>query len=167
MLRCLSVLMCLVSLLAWPASAMADDTERELELAITYNTHTKERVLSFPDLIRSMDAAGLVTLKPDFRADYIDYRFAKKSASLYGFSLVMIEEEYVTQWIGCCPNRGFSILLKGNGDAARLTDLAAKNYCEIWSDEVARERLDYSGVTPTSGNYTGINCRENTLPPPG
>ncbi|MGS0894363.1 hypothetical protein ACVBGC_17820 [Burkholderia stagnalis] len=116
--------------------------------------------------IRAYIAAGYLAGKPNRRVDYTDYWLLKRPAPFMGNELVMIEEEYMTRYVGCCvsPGVGVTVRLTSAG-AAPLETFAAANGCSLTKDERFADVLHDIGVetTPTRGRYASLSCRERDL----
>lgn len=126
--------------------------------SLTLKPGTDERMLDSGKMIVTFANHGYVNLKPDARIDYSDYRFFKKPTHIFGHEIIVIDEEYFKEWVGCCVNPGISITLKLNGDVRALQEFAVNNKC----------RLDFDGdgyygpVLPNApkGTYATLSCKE-------
>jgi hypothetical protein len=79
-----------------------------------------------------------------------------------GHELVVIEEEYIPRFIGCCVDPGAGVSVKLTGSAKNLEDFAQLNKCSLNKDiDLQRELQDQSTkVTLRPGNYAKLSCRE-------
>lgn len=104
---------------AWSSLASAAD-ERALENglanALRLKPGTTERAGDSGKAIQAYMREGAVSKKPNQRADYTDYYLVNKPVSFMGHELVVIEEEYMTNYAGCCVNSGAGITVKVHGD---------------------------------------------------
>lgn len=109
--------------------------------------------------------AGIVNKKPNVRVDYTDYYLVKKPASFMGHALFMIEEEYMTQYIGCCVSEGAGITVRLKGDDTALNDFAKRNACSVESKVDMSAQLKYLGLKAElpAGNYTSLSCRDRDV----
>lgn len=126
--------------------------------SLTLKPGTNERMLDSGKMIVAFANHGYVNLKPDARIDYSDYRFFKKPAYIFGHEIIVIDEEYFKEWVGCCVDPGISITLKVNGNVRFLQEFALNNKC----------RLDFDGdgyygpALPSApkGTYVTLSCKE-------
>ena len=119
---------------------------------------TAKRMFDSGKMIVALANAGYVNLAPDSRADYSDYRFLKKPAFLFGSEIVVIDEEYFKEWIGCCVSPGVAITVKVNGDTNALQDFATSNKCRLGFDG----DMYYGPTLPYApkGTYATLSCKE-------
>jgi len=153
---------------AAPESAQIEDRqlEQSLVLAMTRVAGSWERLYGSDVPIRDYAKHGFLPLKPDRREDYVDFRAFRKPAHLLGASLVTIEEEYQTKFIGCCVNAGVGAVVKSDAGLEKLKRFAAQNACSINEDpKFVAERLSPMHVKMAAGGgYAAISCRERDVP---
>jgi hypothetical protein len=138
-----------------PLHARAQD--QQMEAAIIAAMKSGDGAAAIKGLIR----AGYVNQKPRKRADYVDYRAFNKPLTLAGATLVTIEEEYLTKYIGCCVNEGIGLVARVETDAGALTTLANTAGCAIRDEDAVNESLANSGVRRRGGRHVYISCRAN------
>lgn len=111
-------------------------------------------------VIREFKAHGLVPFRPQ-RVEYTDFYPLLKRATVFGHDLVLIEEEYLTKFIGCCVNEGGGLVLRINGALDKLENWAEANQCRIEQFRDEKEFLEYSRVrfAVPPGAYARISCR--------
>jgi hypothetical protein len=145
-------------------AATVSSVERVLREAMTPGPTGEERAIDSGAAIRTYIAKGFVSKAPDQRADYVDYRRVRKPASLFGHKLVVLEEEYLTTYIGCCVNPGLGIVVEKKGSLTALTRFVDNNRCAVGDSTEASYSLQLAGVKPKSGaTYVSISCREREL----
>ncbi|QQP96758.1 hypothetical protein [Lysobacter enzymogenes] len=158
--------------LAWLACALlplaafaADDAalEKGLTDAMRYDRAKSERVAPSGPALQGYIQAGYFGLKPDVRADYTDYRLLKRPAPFMGQSLVLVEEEYMSQYIGCCVDEGVSAVVRVSGSTAKLEAFAKANACRFEPKYDPAEELTGRnlGISLPPGNYARLSCHEN------
>ncbi|MDN2710166.1 hypothetical protein O0880_12125 [Janthinobacterium sp. SUN118] len=152
-------------LAACSVMAFAADTpslEGGLLHALQLKKGTTERTGTSGQAIEAYMRAGLVGKKPNRRADYTDYYLLKTPAPFLGHELVLIEEEYITQYIGCCVSPGAGVTVKVHGSTRKLKQFARANRCTL-SDHVdlAHElrAVAIRNKVP-KGHYASLSCRE-------
>lgn len=152
-------------LAACSVMAFAADTpslESGLLHALQLKKGTTERTGTSGQAIEAYMRAGLVGKKPNQRADYTDYYLLKTPAPFLGHELVLIEEEYITQYIGCCVSPGAGVTVKVHGSTRKLEQFARANRCTL-SDHVdlAHELREVAirNKVP-KGHYASLSCRE-------
>ena len=119
---------------------------------------TTERILDSGKAIVALANSGFVNLKPDARIDYSDYRFFKRPVYIFGQEIVVIDEEYFKEWVGCCVSPGVAITVKINADTSDLQNFARKNKCGIGRDG----DMYYGPKLPNApiGTYVTLSCKE-------
>jgi hypothetical protein len=146
------------------AQAAVSPLERTLRKAMTPGVESGTRVVDSGVAIRAYIDKGFVRRAPDQRADYVDYRRVRKPATLFGHKLVVIEEEYLTKYIGCCVNTGIGVVVEKTGSLVELDAFVLANECSRREASEATYSLGLSGLKPKRGaTYVSISCRENDL----
>lgn len=146
-------------------SAWADQ-EKALEAglinALRLKSGSTERVADSGAAIQGYMREGLVGKKPNQRADYTDYYLLKKNSEFMGHELVLIEEEYMTQYIGCCVSPGAGVTVKVNGSTNNLAAFARQNKCTFTDNVNLRELLAGVSIKAkiSAGRYATLSCRE-------
>ena len=145
---------------------VADDTlEQGLINAIEQNKTNTSRDTLYGSAIRAYKTKGFINNKPNQRADYTDYYLLNKPATFMGHDLKVIEEEYMSAYIGCCVNSGLGLGLKIRGSLTSLKAFANENGCSVEENINLYQELTESGlkVHPMSGRYARLSCRERDL----
>jgi hypothetical protein len=141
-------------------AAEVSPLETTLRKAMTAGVDTP-RVVDSGVAIRAYINKGFVRRAPDQRADYVDYRRVRKPATLFGHKLVVLEEEYLTEFIGCCVNTGLGVVVEKNGSLAELDAFVNANECTKREPSDAANSLELAGLKPKRGaTYVSISCRE-------
>lgn len=146
-----------------PSSTSALETM--LTDALRYDAAKAERVSNSGKAIQAYMRAGIVNKKPNVRVDYTDYYLVKKPTNFMGHELFMIEEEYMTQYLGCCVSEGAGITVRLKGDDTVLKAFAKSNACSVESKVDMPTQLEYLGLkakVPT-GDYTTLSCRDRDV----
>jgi hypothetical protein len=125
----------------------------------------ENRVMSSGVAIEKLAKMGFLPIKPDDRADYVDYRRVRKPLSLFGHKVVVIEEEYLTQYIGCCVNPGIGMVIETNGAMGDLNAFLVPNKCHKRNPDFdPAQSLKLAGVKPKAdATYVIISCRQDDL----
>jgi hypothetical protein len=145
------------------AQPVPDRLQAGLVNALRLNTQTRERIGDSGAAIRAYIQAGYLRAKPDKRLDYTDYRILRRPARLLGHELVLIEEEYLTRFIGCCVNAGVGAILRGSADTSAIDAFAAANGCAVTKGRDVIGTLESVGVKPSQGEYLQLSCRERDV----
>lgn len=145
------------------AMAAQPDLEEKLLLSLALDKQTGERVVPSANAVKAYIAGGYVSRKPDLRFDYTDYRKLRKPAWLFGYSIVVIEEEYMAEYVGCCVSPGLGVVLFGKGDSDKLAAFARANGCSVEHPaDVSGELADLNLGVPSSG-LTRLSCRDRDV----
>jgi hypothetical protein len=123
------------------------------------------RVTSSGVAIEKLAKLGFLPIKPDQRADYVDYRRVRKPFTFLGQSVIVIEEEYLDKFIGCCVNPGIGFVVETNGEMNEFNFFVEINKCQKEGPYTrAAYSLEMAGVKPKAGaTYLGISCRQDDL----
>lgn len=144
------------------SAATGQALESGLLHAMQLKKGTTERTGTSGQAIQAYMRAGLVGKKPNQRADYTDYYLLTTPAPFLGHELVLIEEEYITQYIGCCVSPGAGVTVKVRGSIGNLEQFARANRCTL-SDHVdlahALREVAIRNKVP-KGHYASLSCRE-------
>lgn len=143
----------------------ADDAALEsgLAQALRLDRRTQERVGDSGRAIRAYMKEGVLSRRPNQRLDYTDYYLVKKPATFMGHALVMVEEEYMAAYVGCCVSPGMGITLKVSGPTVALEKFAEDNGCSFDGQADPRGVLKSMGVRASHlprGRYVALSCRE-------
>lgn len=153
-----------------PAFAADDGQLAEgLADAMRLDKTKQHRAAGSGEAIQNYIAAGYLARKPNVRADYTDYWWLKKPAPFMGHELVMIGEQYMSKWIGCCVDPGLDVVVKIDGSTARLEQFARENKCSIDTNTDLRGPARDSHIAITSlakGRYAMLSCHESTIRQP-
>lgn len=145
------------------AHAAADPgLESGLIHALQLKKGTTERVGTSGKAIAAYMREGYIGKHPDQRADYTDYYLLKKPASFMGHELVLIEEEYITQYIGCCVSPGAGVTVKVRGNTKKLQAFARAQRCTLTAPVDVQHALNDVAIKTRmpKGHYASLSCRE-------
>ena len=145
---------------------LADDTlEQSLINAIEQNKTSASRDTLYGSAIRAYKNQNYINKKPNNRADYTDYYLLNKPATFMGHDLKVIEEEYMSAYIGCCVSPGLGLSLKIRGSLTGLKAFAGENGCSVEENINLYQELTDIGIKvhPMSGHYVHLGCRERDL----
>lgn len=155
----------LLLLAAGSAVALAADAEpleNGLRHALQLKRGTAERTGTSGQAIRAYMQAGLVSKTPQQRFDYTDYYLVNKPTPFLGHELVLIEEEYIDKYIGCCVSPGAGVTVKVHGSTQKLQQFARANRCTLRDNvDLAHELREVAIKTRVaSAHYASLSCRE-------
>jgi len=145
------------------SAPVSSNLTKKLMSAMTLNSKTKERVGDSGEAIRAYIEKGFLGGKPNSRADYTDYWVVNKPVDFMGHQLVLIEEEYMISYIGCCVSPGMGITVKVKGDVNVLKDFANTNKCSLTINNQSdfNKEVSFVGtVAKEKGEYATLSCRE-------
>ena len=136
--------------------------EEGLVNALRLKNGTSQRMADSGAAIQGYMRADLVGKKPNQRADYTDYYLVKNSSEFMGHDLLLIEEEYMTKYIGCCVSPGAGVTVKVNGSTSNLVAFARQNKCSFTDNVNIRDLLAGLGIKSKipAGRYATLSCRE-------
>lgn len=153
-----------VTALVSTSSSNEQNLESGLLDALRLNKKTMERLGDSGRAIQAYMRDNFVSKRPNVRADYTDYYLVKAPAKFMGHDLIVIEEEYLSNYVGCCVSPGAGVTVKVADSTKNLEKFANENGCTL-ADNVdlqgelehgfgtivlrVRQRLS-SAPTPTS-----------------
>ncbi len=152
----------LSSFLTISSASNTPDLETLLSTSLSLKKGTTERVGDSGEAIRSYMKEGFVNRKPNQRADYTDYYLLKKPAMFMGHELIVIEEEYISRYIGCCVSPGMGVTVKISGSSKNLEHFAARNKCTFTNNVNVQAELESVNIKTNfpRGQYASLSCRE-------
>jgi len=133
--------------------------------ALKLDTTTQERVGSPEAAVEAYAAAGLINLDPDVRADYTSYFLVKKRTEFLGHTLVLIEHEYMDEYVGCCVSPGMGVTVRVKGSTQSLEDFAAANGCSFSDNTDPAAELKAFNLKSLlfKAHYATLSCRERDV----
>lgn len=136
--------------------------ENGLTNALKFDTKSSSRLGSSGEAIQAYMREGIVNKKPNLRYDYTDYYIVNKPSKIMGHELVMIEEEYMSQYVGCCVSPGLGITVKVAGDTKKLEIFAKENKCSFTDRIDFQQEINNIGIKTKvlPGDYASLSCRE-------
>jgi hypothetical protein len=144
------------------SASNTQELEKSLTNSLSLKGGSNERLGNSGETIRSYMKEGFVNKKPNQRADYTDYYLLKKPAMFMGHELLVIEEEYMSKYIGCCVSPGIGVTVKIYGSSKSLDNFAVKNKCTLTNDVDIQAELKSVSVKANfpRGQYASLSCRE-------
>ncbi|MGK5081299.1 hypothetical protein [Janthinobacterium sp. HLX7-2] len=90
-----------------------------------------------------------------------------KATPFLGHELVLIEEEYITHYIGCCVSPGAGVTVKVHGSTKNLQQFARASHCTLTDHvDLAQELRDVAIKTKLAkARYASLSCRERDAEP--
>ncbi|BBB69647.1 hypothetical protein UNDYM_5394 [Undibacterium sp. YM2] len=136
--------------------------ENQLILALKIKPDGQDRQAESRPVIRAYQQAAIISKKPQQRADYIDFYLLQKPASFMGHTLILLEEEYMDKYVGCCVSPGLGLVLQVEADTRPLQDFAEKNACTFKPHADVFDTLKTYGIRHKlpKADYASLSCRE-------
>lgn len=158
------ILFCTIFAAVSTQTAFANDQETEEGLikALRLKKGTTERVGDSGKAIQAYMKLGFTSKKPNQRADYTDYYLLNKPAKFMGHDLLVIEEEYMLKYVGCCVSPGVGVTVKVVGDTKNLEKFASENRCTLTDHVNIKDELNRISIKANIpiGNFASLSCRE-------
>ncbi len=133
--------------------------------AMTYDAKTELRVGDSGKAIQAYIDKGFLPQKPKLRADYVDYWVLNKPIDFMGHKLLLIEDEYMDQYVGCCVNTGVGISVEIKTALTKLKKFAKENKCsfKVYNQAEFNESLWVFNAADKLGKqkekYVTVSCR--------
>lgn len=111
-------------------------------------------------VIREFKAEGLIPFRPQ-RIDYTDYYLLLQPLPAFGQDLILIEEEYMLKFVGCCVSEGAGLVLRIVGDLRPLEEFAKANQCRVeeYKSEAQLKEFTHIRFSVPLGRYAALSCR--------
>ncbi|HEO1766861.1 TPA: hypothetical protein VAM28_002524 [Acinetobacter baumannii] len=107
---------------------------------------------------------GFLAKKPNIsRADYNDIYKLKKPYEFMGQNVVLISDEYMSEYVGCCVSEGWGAVFKQTTNLKLIEKFAKKNQCNIAPIETNSTYYGFKISSLSKGNYYELSCRERDL----
>ena len=148
---------------AGAARAAQSELEQTLQRSLSLDRGSGQRLAPSGQALKAFIAGGYVGRKPDDRYDYTDYRVLRKPAQFLGFTIVVIEEEYMAKYVGCCVSPGIGLVLAGKGDPGRLAAFARENGCSLEAPIDPSTIPADVKMPAAAGRLTYLSCRERDV----
>ena len=108
---------------------------------------------------------GFIAKKPDIkRYDYNDVYNVKKPLSFKGQNVVLLTDEYMSEYVGCRVSEGWGAVIAKTSDLGPLKQFAKKNQCSLSIRD--KSNVDYYGLILKKlpkAEYYELSCRERDL----
>jgi len=141
------------------------DIENQLINATRFKSSTKEREKTPRDIINILKENKVIAKNADKRLDYTDYYITSSSVKFMGADILLVEEEYMDQNIGCCVNPGFGLSLRKDENIDGLENFAKENGCALENNLALSEKLSGLEINYNlpQGKFAYLSCRENDI----
>lgn len=144
---------------------LANEPEIESELINTLRLKGKQRVGGYRKAIETYSRKGLINKNPNQSIDYTDYYLVNKPLSFMGHQLLVIEEEYMQKYIGCCVSPGVGISIRVVGSTKNIEEFAHTNKCTFNNNVNLQEDLRQVEIKTNlpQGDFASLSCRERDI----
>jgi hypothetical protein len=131
--------MVLVSLLTFVSAfytsvgVASGDSKQEIDLISRTLASDKSKdhfYQTSEDQLSKLHAAGILPKHYTSRFDYVSYYRPKKAVYFHGAKLLYFEYEYLEEFIGCCVDDGFGLILQGKPNN-EIVKFATDSGCKI------------------------------------
>ncbi|MDV4265902.1 hypothetical protein ACG9XY_04180 [Acinetobacter seifertii] len=107
---------------------------------------------------------GFLAKKPNIsRADYNDIYKLKKPYEFMGQNVVLISDEYMSEYVGCCVSEGWGAVFKQTSNLKLIEKFAKTNQCSVAPIESTSDYYGFKIRSLPKGNYYELSCRERDL----
>ncbi len=94
---------------------------------------TIEESMESLDSLTILKKNGVIDEKANVQGDYHHFYFPKKEIEMFGAKLVVLDHEYLADYIGCCVDPGVAVVLKkvDGFNSNEIDTFAKQNSCKI------------------------------------
>lgn len=156
----------LCSLLALPSHAAdALTLEQQLTNALKVKPGTTDRLAEPDPILNALKQQNVISKKANSRGDYTDYYLVSKPFLFMKHEVVVVENEYMAKYVGCCVSPGMGLVLKINGSTKPLKKFATTNGCTFDDGPNAARDLSFVDIKTdvSRGKYATLSCRETDI----
>ncbi|MBC3920163.1 hypothetical protein H8L32_22055 [Undibacterium sp. CY18W] len=152
----------LLGALSFPSQAAESDLENRLIQALSIKNNGTDRQAQSRPVITAYKQAGILARQTDARADYVDFYLLRKPASFMGHKLVLLEEEYMDTYVGCCVSPGMGLVVQVSDSTKNMQNFAEKNACTFKPHADVFDTLKTYGIKNKlpKVDYASLSCRE-------
>jgi len=113
---------------------------------------------------KTLKQQGFIAKKANIsRADYNDVYKLKKPYQFMGQNIVLISDEYMSEYVGCCVSEGWGAVFKQTSNLKLIQQFAKTNQCNISPKEPDSDYYGFKISSLPKGNYYELSCRERDL----
>ncbi|MFX7098168.1 hypothetical protein ABTM27_16965, partial [Acinetobacter baumannii] len=104
---------------------------------------------------------GMISLSPPTICNSA-YKL-KKPYEFMGQNVLLISDEYMSEYVGCCVSEGWGAVFKQTTNLKLIEKFAKKNQCNIAPIETDSTYYGFKISSLPKGNYYELSCRERDL----
>lgn len=116
---------------------------------------------------KALKQQGVISHKPQVsRVEYNDVYVVKKPLKIFNQNVVLLSDEYMSEYIGCCVSEGWGAIVKKQQSLQALQKYATQKHCELRPFSLQENQAYYGFATKklSKGEYYELSCRERDLP---
>lgn len=116
---------------------------------------------------KSLSQQGFISKKPQVsRMDYNDVYVVKKPLKMFNQLVVLLSDEYMSEYVGCCVSEGWGAIVKKEQSFQAFKRYAEKNHCALTPFSLKDNEHYYGFATKKlrQGEYYELSCRERDFP---
>jgi hypothetical protein len=123
--------------------------------------------------LRALKRDGYLATRPRIRTNYDDFYFPTRSFSVLGGKVVVVQENYLGRYVGCCADPGIGLYFEGSSKASFIAveDFAIANKCiYLEGNDMVTQELptNFMRLKPRK-SYALLRCSDgdkNRIPMP-
>lgn len=115
---------------------------------------------------KSLNQQGFISKKPQIaRMEYNDVYALKKPLQVLNQQVVLLSDEYMSEYIGCCVSEGWGAIIKKQQALTALQAFAKQHQCALEPFPLKENKYYYGYSTQklAKGEYYELSCRERDL----
>jgi hypothetical protein len=87
--------------------------------------------IEYGPALRALKRDGFLGARPQTRVEYSDFYLPKRTFSVMGSKVVVVQENYLSRDIGCCADPGISLFFEGSNVASltQIMEFATAHKC--------------------------------------
>jgi hypothetical protein len=158
--RCTALALALFASAASAAATIDADLETTMLQALRPGADSRQERAGAA--IRAYKSAGVLPFRPQ-RSDYTDHYPVIKPTRFMGQELVLVSEQYMTKYIGCCVDPGAGMYVRVLTKIDAMKAFARANQCRVEEFADRKALLDATPVTAAmeAGRYAALHCHES------
>lgn len=149
-------------------TTLSQAKEKKIEsMKILPSIFSSQENNNLKDFIKSLEKENIIAENKKDRFDYSDYYIFKDKYVFLDVNILVLEHEYMKDWVGCCVDPGIALYVSSEKDPIALREFSNKANCELSTSgnkiadlETVYHRSNLKRLDKKESIYY-LNCKES------